>query len=49
MSDLKRDSVPHDASSPRSSDGDEQLSYDQRVAAASEAVRQLTSYFERRE
>ncbi|MEF8936600.1 MAG: hypothetical protein V5A32_01485 [Halovenus sp.] len=40
---------PSSSREPSSSDRDEELRYDQRAAAATEAVRQLTSYFQTRD
>ncbi|MFW6435542.1 MAG: hypothetical protein ACOCY1_04105 [Halovenus sp.] len=43
------DGSPSPSQEPSSSDRNGELSYDQRTAAATEAVRQLTSYFQTRE
>jgi hypothetical protein len=43
------DDSPSPSREPSSSDRTGELSYDQRAAAATEAVRQLTSYFQTRD
>jgi len=40
---------PHNGVTPSRGDAEGELSYDERAAAATEAVRQLTAYFQSRE